>query len=59
MVSNNALDLLEQSDTFFIGNPDTTAWTSTTEQAWSEAYAAVTQLMLRGADYPAEILIPQ
>ncbi len=35
------------------------AWTPTTEQAWSEAYAVVTQLMLSGADYPTEILIPQ
>jgi hemoglobin-like flavoprotein len=35
------------------------AWTPTTEQAWSEAYAAVTQLMLSGADYPVEILNPQ
>ncbi len=34
------------------------AWTPATEQAWSEAYAAVTQLMLSGAVYPDEILIP-
>jgi hemoglobin-like flavoprotein len=34
------------------------AWTQDMEQAWSEAYTAVTQLMLRGADYPTEILIP-
>lgn len=31
-------------------------WTPKTEQAWSEAYAAVTQLMLSSAEYPAEIL---
>lgn len=35
-----------------------TAWTPNTEQAWSQAYAAVTELMLSGADYPAEVLIP-
>ena len=35
------------------------SWTSTTEQAWNKAYAAVTQLMLKGADYPTETLIPQ
>ncbi|HEY9640186.1 MAG TPA: globin family protein [Coleofasciculaceae cyanobacterium] len=35
------------------------AWTPNTEQAWSEAYTAVTQLMLNGAEYPAEILNPQ
>ncbi len=34
-------------------------WTPTTEQAWSEAYSVVTQLMLSGADYPVEILTPQ
>ncbi|MGV0028801.1 globin family protein [Phormidesmis priestleyi] len=32
------------------------SWTPTTEQAWSEAYAAVSQLMLSSADYPTEIL---
>lgn len=32
------------------------AWTPNTEQAWSEAYAAVTELILSGAEYPAEIL---
>jgi hemoglobin-like flavoprotein len=32
------------------------AWTTTTEQAWSDAYTVVTQLMLSGADYPREIL---
>jgi hemoglobin-like flavoprotein len=32
------------------------AWTPETEQAWTEAYGAVTQLMLDGADYPPEIL---
>lgn len=33
-------------------------WTLNTEQAWIDAYAVVTQLMLDGADYPAEILNP-
>lgn len=33
-------------------------WTPATELAWSEAYAVVTQLMLSGAEYPAEILTP-
>lgn len=32
------------------------AWTPNTEQAWSEAYGAVTQLMLSGAD--RKILTP-
>ena len=31
-------------------------WTPTIEQAWSEAYAVVTQLMLDGAAYPVEVL---
>jgi hemoglobin-like flavoprotein len=31
-------------------------WTPNIEQAWSEAYAVVTELMLSSADYPAEIL---
>ena len=34
------------------------AWIPSSEQAWSDAYAAVTQLMLDGADYPADILHP-
>jgi hemoglobin-like flavoprotein len=34
------------------------SWTIDTEQAWIEAYAAVTKLMLDGANYPAEILNP-
>lgn len=34
------------------------AWTPDIEKAWIEAYAAVTQLMLEGVDYPAEILNP-
>lgn len=34
------------------------AWTPNIEQAWSEAYAAVTELMLSGAEYPAQILTP-
>jgi hemoglobin-like flavoprotein len=33
-------------------------WTPATEQAWIEAYGAVTELMLVGAEYPAEILSP-
>jgi len=34
------------------------AWTPATEQAWSEAYAVVTQLMLNGTDYSVEMLTP-
>lgn len=34
------------------------AWTPNIERAWIEAYAAVTELMLKGLDYPAEILNP-
>ncbi|MEA5507989.1 globin family protein [Halotia wernerae UHCC 0503] len=34
------------------------AWTPTTEKAWGEAYTVVTELMLSGTDYPAEILTP-
>ncbi|MEO8891309.1 MAG: globin family protein [Coleofasciculaceae cyanobacterium] len=34
------------------------AWTPTTEKAWSEAYTVVTELMLSGTDYPVEILTP-
>jgi hemoglobin-like flavoprotein len=34
------------------------AWTPSTEQAWSEAYSAVTELMLSGAVYSTEILAP-
>jgi hemoglobin-like flavoprotein len=33
-------------------------WTQNTEQAWIEAYGAITQLMLDGAEYPVEILNP-
>lgn len=33
-------------------------WTPELEQAWTEAYGIVTQLMLEGADYPPEILQP-
>lgn len=33
-------------------------WTPTTEEAWSEAYSVITELMLSGADYPSEILNP-
>jgi hemoglobin-like flavoprotein len=36
----------------------TDSWTLDAEAAWVEAYAAVTQLMLDGADYPPEILNP-
>ncbi len=32
------------------------AWTPNTEQAWIEAYTAVTQLMLDGAQYSADVL---
>jgi hemoglobin-like flavoprotein len=35
------------------------AWTADVEKAWTEAYTAVTALMLDGAAYPAEILIPK
>lgn len=31
-------------------------WTVAISQAWQDAYGAVTQLMLEGADYPVEIL---
>jgi hemoglobin-like flavoprotein len=31
-------------------------WTPEVQQAWTDAYGAVTQLMLEGADYPPEIL---
>jgi hemoglobin-like flavoprotein len=33
-----------------------TDWTADVKQSWMDAYAAVTQLMLEGADYPPEIL---
>ena len=33
-----------------------TDWTPEVQQAWVDAYGAVTQLMLEGADYPPEIL---
>jgi hemoglobin-like flavoprotein len=33
-----------------------TGWTTEVKQAWVDAYGAVTQLMLEGADYPAETL---
>jgi hemoglobin-like flavoprotein len=32
------------------------AWTPETEQAWTEAYTAITQLMLSGTEYPEETL---
>jgi hemoglobin-like flavoprotein len=31
------------------------AWTPTTERAWSKAYTVVTELMLSGTDYPSEM----
>ncbi|MEH2178088.1 globin family protein [Nostoc sp.] len=34
------------------------AWTPNTEQAWSEAYAVVTELILSGAEYPTEMSAP-
>lgn len=34
-------------------------WSPDVEQAWIEAYGAVTELMLAGANYPAEILTLQ
>jgi len=34
------------------------AWTPETEQAWTEAYTAITQLMLSGTEYPEETLNP-
>jgi hemoglobin-like flavoprotein len=33
-----------------------TEWTAEVKQAWVDAYGAVTQLMLEGADYPPEVL---
>jgi hemoglobin-like flavoprotein len=33
-----------------------THWTADVKQAWTDAYGAVTQLMLEGADYPPEVL---
>jgi hemoglobin-like flavoprotein len=33
-----------------------TDWTDEVKQAWVDAYGGVTQLMLEGADYPAEVL---
>jgi hemoglobin-like flavoprotein len=40
----------------FAASLDPTDWTSEVQQAWADAYGAVTQLMLEGADYPPEIL---
>lgn len=34
------------------------AWTPNAEQAWSEAYSVVTELMLSGAAYSTKILSP-
>jgi hemoglobin-like flavoprotein len=42
--------------TFSICSGD--AWTHSIEQAWSEAYSIVTELMLSGAEYSTEILAP-
>jgi hemoglobin-like flavoprotein len=36
-----------------------TAWTPEIQQAWTEAYGAVAQIMLEGADYSPEQLILQ
>ena len=33
-----------------------TGWTSEVQRSWLEAYQAVTQIMLEGANYPPEIL---
>ncbi len=33
-------------------------WTSETKQAWVDAYEAITGLMLKGADYPEDVLQP-
>jgi hemoglobin-like flavoprotein len=33
-----------------------TDWTPAVQQAWTDAYGAVTELMLEGADYPPETL---
>ena len=33
-------------------------WTAEIEEAWTEAYAAITAIMLEGTDYPEEILHP-
>ncbi|GAB4238906.1 MAG: globin family protein [Stanieria sp.] len=33
-------------------------WTPELKQAWIDAYGSVTQLMLKGADYPADVLKP-
>jgi len=35
-----------------------TAWTPDVQRAWTEAYEVVTQLMLEGADYSPERLMP-
>lgn len=34
-------------------------WTPETEAAWSEAYSAITAIMLEGCDYPSETLDPK
>jgi hemoglobin-like flavoprotein len=33
-----------------------TGWTADVKQAWADAYGAVTELMLEGADYSPEVL---
>ena len=34
-------------------------WTPDVAQAWTDAYAAITKIMLEGTDYPETILIPE
>ncbi|MFK8185650.1 MAG: globin family protein [Phormidesmis sp.] len=34
------------------------AWKTEHTEAWTDAYAAITEIMLKGADYPASILDP-
>ena len=33
-------------------------WTAEIEEAWAEAYSAITAIMLEGTDYPEEVLYP-
>ena len=37
----------------------TEQWTAEVEAAWTEAYAAITEIMLEGPPYPSETLTPQ
>jgi hemoglobin-like flavoprotein len=48
MVGNTLLKTLAS----FLG----TAWTPQTKQAWVDAYDAIAQIMLEGADYPPAVL---